>query len=202
MFAESRSDEMKPICVNSVVVGVVGLALVVTFRPAPAPPEADRPAIVVTASAMVPELVRLRIAAKDRLAREVAAGTRSLLDAAALFRELNRLPPTVGDPAPDAGVDAPISIPGRTDDERRCQEVLLYVHAAFNHGSERDLEPVKRVAAEFFRILHDEGGIRLPDPPSAETVRDVLERTAAGLKMDLRRDLLRNPLKPAPTTVD
>lgn len=65
--------------------------------------------------------VKVRSAAKARLAREVFAGRLTVALAAERFAELDAQPPVVGTAILET------QLPGRTDEERRVHEVLLYV---------------------------------------------------------------------------
>src|SRR5688500_15756557 len=69
-------------------------ALAVVFGPqATEPADWGRPAETEALAEGYPETAVLRTQAKKLIAREVAAGRRSLVEAAALFGALNRLPP-------------------------------------------------------------------------------------------------------------
>src|SRR5262245_31059139 len=57
------------------------------------PPPAAGDAVDQTVEPSWPDVVQRRLLAKDLIAREAAAGKWSLVEAAALFGELNRLPP-------------------------------------------------------------------------------------------------------------
>jgi hypothetical protein len=180
---------MRPTHLNSIVLALATVAAVVTFRGGPGP---DTPAdAIATDAALIapwPEVVRLRALAKDRLAREVAAGRLPLLEAAALFRELDRVPPSV-EPARLDGADASVLIPGRSDAERWCQRVLAHVQAALGDRPAERAEAEDRVVAEFFRVLRADGAVRLPDPFGLPTAEELLTQTRAGLSDKARRDL-------------
>src|SRR5262245_54400538 len=94
------------------LVGVVAFALVRR-------PRANREAELIPADDPSCEVVQLRILAKCRLARDVADDRRPLLEAAALFRELDHLPPAV-DSQPDPSVCPDIRIPFGTEEGRYC----------------------------------------------------------------------------------
>src|SRR5262249_30190005 len=72
---------------------LAGAVAVVCCPRTPDPAEVPPPAEAEVLAERVPETAVLRVNAKKLIAREVVAGRRSLLEAAALFRELNRLPP-------------------------------------------------------------------------------------------------------------
>jgi hypothetical protein len=139
----------------------------------PPPAEADP-----EAAAPVPDIVPLRLRAKDALSREVAAGRRSLVEAAALFRELNRLPP---EPTKPSRVDPFLTIPADTEEGWLCRQVVEHVRVALHREPERAAAAVARLEAEFFAELQAHGTIRLPDPAALEPVHDLLERARARL---------------------
>jgi hypothetical protein len=182
---------MKPTHLKLLVVMLGVVALVLAFRRSESPDAVEPTTDGVKTGEAPPTPVALRVLAKQGLARQVAAGRRPLLEAAALFRELDRLPPVAGAPWFDATIDPPIAIPGRTEDERRCQQVLLYVRAAFNYGDVKCPEAERPVADEFFRILRERGVIQLPSPESLESARNILAWTRAGMTDPRRRDRLR-----------
>src|SRR5439155_24395348 len=77
---------------------LVPVAVVLAATLVYCPPEPDAPAVEAspeTAALAVPlpEVAVLRGLAKDRIAREVAAGRRPLVEAVALFAALDRVPP-------------------------------------------------------------------------------------------------------------
>lgn len=117
--------------------------------------------------------MQLRARAKDRIARDVVAGRRSLPEAAALFGALNRMPPV----SPDLSLlDSPLSLPARTDEERLCRQVVEWVKNLLRPESPASAEPaVARLEAEFREELCRHGEIRLPDPPSPTEIQEVLE---------------------------
>jgi hypothetical protein len=60
---------------------------------------------------------------KERVASLVLAGRLTLLEAAAHFRALNHMDPPIA-------WDAFRRLPGESDDERHCYQVIIYVEAA------------------------------------------------------------------------
>jgi hypothetical protein len=167
-------------------VALAGSLLVVFIRsptdvvgPQPAPDGAPEAWARATG---YPDIVPLRWQAKDVVAQEVIAGRRPLLAAAALFGELDRLPPEPADPWGQAGAaDAP-HIPGRTPAERLCRSVIAHVRAALRHEPPAVADAaVARASAEFFKELRAHGAIRLPDPATLEPVAELLARTRATL---------------------
>jgi hypothetical protein len=129
----------------------------------------------------LPEGLALRLRAKQQLAREVVAGRRPLVEAAALFGALNRLPPAAAEPArADAYVSA-LRVPVRTDEERLCRQVVEWVHRLLlrEASPERADEVVARLEAEFLRERRAHGAVRLPDPATLEPVEDLLAQARA-----------------------
>src|SRR5262249_42174568 len=88
------------------------------------------------------ETSQLRMFAKNRIARDLIDGRWSLFEAAALFRELDRLHPKIETLACIDGCDPNHSFPERTDAERLCRNVFFYVRSVLeDHPS--DLEQVR-----------------------------------------------------------
>jgi hypothetical protein len=139
-----------------------------------------------------PEAVTLRAAAYEQVARDVADGRRSLLEAAGLFRALNRLPPTVDQPPRDV---PPLTIPIDTEVARLCRQVVAWVPASLHAEPARAAAAVAQLEAEFFADLRAHGEVRLPDPAvldpfeallaRAKGVLAAVERRAEGQKTDL-----------------
>jgi hypothetical protein len=143
----------------------------------PEPAEPDVPPQAEFFEALVPEAMALRIRAKHLIAREVAAGRRGLVEAAALFGALNRLPPkSVELPNLDA-IDASLRLPKRTDAERLCWLVIAHVKAVLNEEPpDRVAAVVARLEAEFWEELRRHGVLRLPDPSTLPSAQELLER--------------------------
>jgi hypothetical protein len=156
---------------------VVALPVAFCRRP-PEPDPATQPVIGEAVGEAVPEVVGLRALAKGLLARAAAAGRRSLLEAASLFRELDRLPP---EPAPPAGFDPTLRIPADTEAGRLCRQVVAAVRAELGDEPERAAAAVARLEAEFFAELRARGSIRLPDPSPGEPVEELLRQARARL---------------------
>jgi len=117
--------------------------------------------------------------ARDRLARDVIEGRRSLLATATLFGELNRL---TGESADDAGIPAnesPLSLPGRTAAERLCQQIERWVRAMLRNEPARKDAAIAHLEAEFQAAIRAHGEIRLPDAASLEPVEQFLAETQA-----------------------
>jgi hypothetical protein len=145
----------------------------------------DHASAIETLTGTVPETVALRGWAKDQIAREVAAGRRGLLDAAALYGELNQLPPVVNHSKEDVD-NWPWRDPVRTDEERLCRQVMTWVQQLLSRESPDRVGQVSdRLEAEFRAGLREQGEIRLPGP-SLPALRDVLVQARAGM-MEARR---------------
>jgi hypothetical protein len=106
-----------------------------------------------------------RIAAKGRLAEEVAEGRLGLLEAAARFRDLNERS-HVGDEE-----SYRLNYPGGSAEERSCREVISYVREALD-CRRGDPAVVARLETELNDRLS--GGLRLPAARAA-AVRDPTE---------------------------
>src|SRR5262245_37262773 len=130
-------------------------ALAVVFCPrVPGPDELIPPTETEALAEGFPETPALRMLAKKLIALEAAAGRRSLVEAAALFRELNRLPPEAILVPPMNEAFPRSRLPGRTDEERLCRQVVVYASVALGDGPPGDAEAaVARLEAEFFEEL-------------------------------------------------
>jgi hypothetical protein len=172
--------KLTPAKLSVAPVAVVLTALLVCRPPEPAapppPPEPDPEAAALAAP--WPDVVPLRLVAKQLLARAVADGRRSLGEAAALFRELNRLPPARGQP-PE--IVTHVHIPMDTEAGWLCRQVAEHVHGALREEPERAAAVVARLEAEFFAEWGASGAIRLPDPASLEPVEELLRQARARL---------------------
>jgi hypothetical protein len=115
----------------------------------------------------------LRLLAKGRLTREVAAGRRPLLEAAALFRALDRRPPAPADPAGMPAGSAGVL----TAEARWCRQVLTWVAALPGPAAPAEAV-VARLEAEF-AALRRRGPIRLPDPSRLESADSLLDHARA-----------------------
>jgi hypothetical protein len=124
----------------------------------------------------LPDTVHLRLYAKDRIAREVVAGRRSLFEAAALFRELNRLPPAVPELSRSDGFDR--TSVAHTDEERLCRQVIRWVGAVIaRDGFPERAEAAQRLLADRLRAeVQKPETIRLPDPATLEPAGELVER--------------------------
>jgi hypothetical protein len=123
-----------------------------------------------------PDTNLLRILAKGLLVEELASGRLTLFDAAALFRELDGMPPmTVCSTNPDA--DPPIRPVCPTEDERYCVRVITVARNVLRVAQLGRAEIVtERLVAEFEAERCLSGTIRLPDPGSLEPVHGLLQR--------------------------
>jgi hypothetical protein len=152
---------------------LAGSVAAVVGRRAAEPDQPDPCPWDQVADEQVPEAVILRILAKQHLTREVAAGRQPLLESAALFRELNRLPPALH-PA-----DHP-SLAGHSEEELLCRQVIAYVAARDGDWPESAAEAaVARLEAELLEELRRHGGVQLPDPAGLPWATDLLEQARA-----------------------
>jgi hypothetical protein len=114
----------------------------------------------------------VRLAAKGLIARDVAEGRRTLLEGAALFRALDRLPPAPVEPDPRPS-DPFIPIPTRTADEWACWQVARWAVSVPTDRRARGV--ARRLAAQFTAEVRRAGDVRLAEP-RAEEVEAVLAR--------------------------
>ncbi len=169
-----------------VAFGIVGALTTVLWLLPDGPAEDTLPASAEWPSSGFPETVPLRVLAKQLLAREAAEGRRSLLEAAALYGALNRIPPETAPVAPELqSLFAPklsAPLPGDTEEERLCQQVIAHLNAVLSDQplSERQAA-VDRLEAQFREELRRHGGIRLPDPSSLTPVEQLFEQIRKGL---------------------
>jgi hypothetical protein len=182
---------IKPQTVALLVLGLAAGTLVTALYPHP--PQLAEPLWpgVSGGDRRLSETRMLRCFAKALIADEVIGGRQPLLEAAALFGALNRLPP---EPLPLSVADVEKSvwgIPSRTDEERLCRQVVAWV----SHRMPRDQADaaVARLAAEYRWELHAQGAIRLPDPASLESPQELLARVRKGLREKERQNLFGNP---------
>ncbi|HEY1377156.1 MAG TPA: hypothetical protein VGF55_10205 [Gemmataceae bacterium] len=163
----------------ALVVTLTGLAaLALVSRPTDpddtASPDPD-PAALDGAS----RSIQLRTLAKGLAADDAAAGRLSLVEAAAVFAALDRLPPA---PAPDPYLKFRTRgrhLPDDTPEERLCLQVIGYVHADDAEGGP-PAATVRRLEEEFAAELRRHGVIRVTDPPPGAVVQ-YLDRALAEL---------------------
>jgi hypothetical protein len=137
----------------------------------------------------LPEMLALRPLAKQLIAREAAAGRRSLFEAAALFRELNRFTPALDVPLLGP-YDSRIHLPRETDDEVLCCQVASYVLVALKDRPLGEADAaVARLETEFWEAKLADGVIRLPDRTALPPARELLEQARAALTAAERRAL-------------
>jgi hypothetical protein len=116
----------------------------------------------------------VRILAKHVVAREAAAGTRSLVEAAALFRELDRLPPAAPDPS-----SVPPYRGWRSEEERLCRQVMAFARQVLHDDPPARDRAEARLAGQLQEELRNPGAIRRPDPAELEPLAELLERARA-----------------------
>jgi hypothetical protein len=163
---------------------VIAVAVPVAFyHRAPGPGESLEP-LNPELSAPAPDVAGLRSEAKWLIAREVAAGRWSLVEAAALFGALNRLSPM----APELSCqDTPnfpwvLSDPVHTEEEWLCRQVIEWVDVLrLAESPEYAGAAVARLKAQFRQELRTHGAIRLPDPSTLVSFEKLLNRARAAL---------------------
>jgi hypothetical protein len=208
-----RVVAIKPVALGLTLAGA--LTLVCTRHPA----EPDETASAVEselgpAGERLPEMMFVRIWAKNLVAREVIEGRRSLVEAASLFGALNRLPPESPPLAlldangpvwhsrvrteDERHVDPPAwPFPLGTDEDRLCRQVVVWVdRLLIDEARERADAAVARLVTEYGEELHRHGAIRLPDPASVESVEALLRRSREGWASQQR------PVVPGPGETD
>jgi hypothetical protein len=159
-----------------VTLAVVGYLAYVLGRHAAPPPEAlptwpEGPQLEA-----LPDTVYLRFYAKGQIARDAAAGRRSLFEAAALFRELNRLPPALPELSYSDRFDTTLVV--HNDEERLCRQVIWWVGATITRdGFPERVEATQRLLKDVLRAeIQKSGTIRLPEPATLEPAGELLER--------------------------
>ncbi len=169
---------------------VAAAGLVFALRPRP--PDPDDPPIA-DPTEQLSEIVHLRIHAKARIVREVIDGRRALLEAAALFRELDRLPPA--EEVQIGWIPVPLPISTRTEEERYCRSVAVWVWTWITNArtpgddsaDERAAAAVARLVAEFENERGRCGAIRLPNPSALESAAALIELVRVECGKSLRR---------------
>jgi hypothetical protein len=96
-----------------------------------------------------------RLTAKERATDDVIAGRRSLLEAAAAFREWDALPPRL---TPETG---PAERSGDGPEERYCRSVIWWVR--YQAPREQAADLTRRLEEELEERLRD-GSLQLPSP--------------------------------------
>lgn len=152
---------------------LIASAVLVAGQPAPATVEVPPPVVVPAEVEATDPILLYRSMARELVTQDLIAGRTSPVEAAAIFRALNALPPQrrhSAGPLPD------------TDEGRACWEVIDSVR--YTLESDENTEEAECVAAGLeaeFRA----GALRLPDlPPTAaedlfDQVRDGLARERA-----------------------
>ena len=123
---------------------------------------AVEPAVDVPIQQPMPAVIVARLTAKRQLAREVAAGTRSLFETAALFAALNQLPPALPEASPMHTNDL-VPLPTRTPEERLCWQVASWVNGLDTDRRRGPSPAVLRLAEEVRSELRAHGTLRLPE---------------------------------------
>ena len=163
------------LALSGIGAAVVGRRINEQARPLPVPWDEDQ-------ATPVAETTTWRILAKQRIAREVTAGTRPLAEAAALFRELNRVPPALVAPLVDP------NSPGHTEEERLCRQVISYVASPGRECSPTAAAAaVTRLESELREELRRHGAVRLPEPAGLPSAAELLMQARLGMTEAERR---------------
>jgi RNA polymerase sigma factor (TIGR02999 family) len=166
---------MRSVPFKFLAVALAGSLAVVYGPPLPRPVQSrDAATLNVCLLVSAPEFLIPRADVRGRLAHEVVDGRRSLLEAAALFGELNRLPPAMD--IMRARFYSPVAIPADAEEERLCRQVVEHVRAVLEEEPVRAAAATARLEAEFFAELRAHGAIRLPDPSALEPVEGCWRR--------------------------
>ena len=128
-----------------------------------------------------PEGRILGMMAKSEVASDVAAGRRSLAEAAALFGEVGRLELSATDLARVSPYD---SLP--THEERLCRQVIAWVDYQMFRAGLQPAEVVARLEAEL-RLLKERGPIRLPATATRVQIEDLLQHARARFAEEKQR---------------
>lgn len=162
------------------LIGFVVTALVLAFWSGPSEADGGQP-VMTTVTDAAPDIVLLRIFAKRQIAQDVIERRRSLVEAATLFRELNRLPPTAPDWIPGDTYQFALRTPVSNDEERLCRQVIEWVYSALRINGTPALaeEAAARLEAEFRAAPQALGVIRLPPASALTPVGGVLAAARA-----------------------
>jgi hypothetical protein len=183
---------------KTLAVGLVAALGVFCLGRPPAVTESILPAGIETLTEGVSETAVLRGRAKRLLAREAADGRRSLVEAAALFGALNRLPPETLELALLDDNHWVLSDPVHTEGERLCRQVIQWVEALrITDSPEYADAAVARLTAEFREERRRHGVLRLPDPSTLVPTHELLEQARAALTESERQNLF-GPRQPIP----
>jgi hypothetical protein len=131
-------------------------------------------------------VMTLRVMAKRHIAREAAAGTRSLVQAAALFRILNRHPPALL-------VRVRLSGPAHSEEEELCWQVIRRYVTSQESDWPEVAAAVARLEAELQEELRRHGAVQLPDPAGLPSAEQLLEEAQATMTEAERRACLPAP---------
>jgi hypothetical protein len=173
---------------HKVLVVVLVVALPVAFGRRPTgPDELPSAGAGMPPAADWPDRLAV-IVARERVARDAAAGRRPLREAAALFRELNRRPTGTAAPDHPDPDGPPLAIPLDTEEGRLCLQVVQCAYFALRDESlGRAAEAAARLEAEYCAERRARGAVRLPDPASLEPVERLLEQARAWVAEHERR---------------
>ncbi len=137
-----------------------GLAAAMAYRPDWLTHHASRPAprsgsyTVSAPDEMADQLAR-RIRARISVAEQLLAGEMTLAEAAAAFRMLNTLPPKLAQEQWRA-------LPGRSDGEKVCRQVILWAAAEKPPGGEDGSGRLRELERELQALIARDGEVVLP----------------------------------------
>src|SRR5262245_54746629 len=162
------------------LIGLVVIALLLTFWPERSELKPGQ-SPVVTGMDAPPDTVLLRILAKRQIALDVANGRRLLVEAAVLFRELNRLSPAATDLTLADRYLSALRAPVGSDEERLCRQVVVGVDCVMQKEGTLAWaeEAVARLEAEFRAAPRTHGVIQLPDASALTPVQELLNAARA-----------------------
>jgi hypothetical protein len=177
-----------PVKLFALALALGGVVIALTGFWLPEPDDANLPDLPWVEAAEGPSSPAAVVGfAKRLVARDVAVGRRSLLEAAALFRDLPRLPPGLALPSVE-GRDWGQDLPAATEEERLCIRVIGFVRGLlWEQPDVARLEAAQtRLECEFWSAICEQGTIRLPDVPPAAIealltqAREVLRTSPRG----------------------
>jgi hypothetical protein len=121
------------------------------------PADQDKQTWVMAAPGVASDIVTDRIRVKQKVVERLLAGELSLVEAAAWFRFVNDHPP-------DCRCDFRRAMPGRSDGEKACRQVLAWAELDLKAGMpESQVELVRcRLEGELASLLAEGDEIELP----------------------------------------
>jgi hypothetical protein len=108
------------------ILAMVAIKISQPYTPPPSPPDTG-PVFNRTSEDF--DVIAYRLDRKRQITKEVIDDELSLVEAAALFGQLNRLSPAAHDPANGDWIPAPLTWPVATEEDRLCRQVYNWVSA-------------------------------------------------------------------------